>query len=104
MNQNKIKLIFLCLALSQMFVANLAVVQTASDAAYAGPENSIKQFLCAPTASNTTGTNNAAGDLYVCINRIYRFAIILVSSGAVLYIVIAGYMYMSSEGNGEMVE
>ncbi len=114
------------MALSELLLVNLVMAQTAFAADYTGPESSIRRFLCAPTVGNTGTTGNitkdplasvnnttnngaasnntAAGDLYVCINRIYRFAIILASVGAVLYIVVAGYMYMSSEGNSEMVD
>ncbi len=127
MTRNNIKLLFLTLTLSQLLMVNFIFTGIAQAAqTYTGPENSIKRFLCAPTINNsgTTGNvvnnfkdsftgsstaaaaqnNSAAGDLYNCINRIYRFAIIFTASGAVLYIVIAGYFYMSSEGNGEMVE
>ncbi len=87
-----------------------------------GPQATIEAYLCTPytgpvtttsgssissswTAAAPAGaTNPAAGDLYTCINKIYRFAIILASVGAVLYIVIAGYLYMSAEGNQEMVD
>jgi hypothetical protein len=48
--------------------------------------------------------NTGSGDLYRCINRLYRFAIIFASSIAVMFIVIAGYLYMSAEGNQEAVD
>ncbi len=47
--------------------------------------------------------NTAKYDLYNCINRIYRFAIVLAAAIGVLFIVIAGYLYMSSEGNNESI-
>lgn len=131
MKRSKTKLIFLSLCLVYLFTAQMALAQTGTVQPiadqYHGPEQTIKDFLCAPTtntgaqqtgnsfgaawtAAGTSGagtagsSNTAAGDLYNCINRLYRFAIILASIGAVLYIVIAGYLYMSSEGNSEMVD
>ncbi len=130
MTQKTFKLIFLSICLTQLIAAQTVLAQAATAQPiadkYSGPQATIEKFLCAPTTSNSgssangvgaawtaastpgTGTagttNTSAGDLYNCINRIYRFAIILASIGAVLFIVIAGYMYMSSEGNGETVE
>lgn len=49
-------------------------------------------------------SNTASNDLYNCINRVYRFAIVLASVAGVLLIVIAGYIYMSAEGNSESVD
>jgi len=82
---------------------------------YSGAEATIKQYLCTPTTTNTgttlsattasnTGQNNpASNDLYNCINRMYRFAIVAASALAVFFIVIAGYVYMSADGDGEAV-
>lgn len=101
----------------------------ASSSAYIGKgaEADIKRFLCAPTetppsqqqivkpleanltlgqgaANNAAANNPAQFDLYNCINRLYRFAIVLGSSIGVLFIVIAGYLYMSADGNKEAVD
>lgn len=81
---------------------------------YSGAEATIKQYLCTPNTQNTgtgfsmtTGnsgqTNTASNDLYNCINRMYRFAIAAGSALAVFFIVIAGYVYMSADGDGEAV-
>jgi hypothetical protein len=68
----------------------------------------IKQYLCTPSPTTVTEGNafkNAnQGDLYECINRLYKFAIILSCVVGVFFIVIAGYVYMGSEGNQESVE
>ncbi len=85
-----------------------------------GAEQSIKDLLCTPTDTSQSGvtttskeqfayttysvSSNAAGDdLYNCINRIYRFAIAFSSIAAVFMIVIAGYLYMASDGSEESV-
>lgn len=68
-----------------------------------GAEASIKRLLCAPTNTSDTGYNAASGDLYLCINKLYRFAIAFSSVFAVFMIVIAGYLYMASDGNEESV-
>jgi hypothetical protein len=113
-------------ALAQTTQQTTGQVQTIADQygnyPTSGPQKTIEDYLCTPytgpvtttsgssissswTAAAPAGaTNPAAGDLYSCINKIYKFAIILASVGAVLYIVIAGYMYMSAEGNTEMVD
>lgn len=79
----------------------------------------IKKYLCAPTErsadkgdvsfmnpiDNTDVVVNAASnDLYICINQLYKFAIVLASTVAVFFVVIAGYIYMSAEGNQESVD
>ena len=83
----------------------------------------IEQYLCAPTAVITSQTSNTntmftgmdktqqeaaaknanAGDLYKCINQLYKFAIVIASVVGVFFIVIAGYIYMSSNGEQESV-
>lgn len=78
----------------------------------------IEQFLCAPSKpdpksqeilrlgvdQNQAAFNNQnSGDLYNCINRLYRFAIAIGSAVAVFMVVVAGYVYMSAEGNEESV-
>jgi hypothetical protein len=127
MHKNKIKIIFFTFALAQLLMAHIALAQTSQTITdqYSGPEATIRQYLCTPspnsggttvvstnpnpnqpwTSASVGGQNNPnAGDLYNCINRVYRFAIVFAAIAAVLYIVIAGYLYMSAEGNGETVE
>lgn len=85
-----------------------------------GPQSQIEQYLCAPTptgagtwfstvgygqtAQQVGASNPASGDLYKCINQIYRFSLILASSIGVFYIVMGGYIYMSADGNKESVD
>lgn len=69
---------------------------------YSGVESEIKQFLCTPTDAKIN-PEGAKGDLYTCINKLYRFAIVISSIVAVFFIVIAGYIYMAAEGNEESV-
>jgi hypothetical protein len=69
---------------------------------YSGPEAQIKQFLCTPSDASTS-KDKASNDLYNCINRIYRFALVTASFFAVFMIVLAGWVYMSAEGNEESV-
>lgn len=107
----------------QFFAYSLIYAQSTSvyDYSKAGVSDQIKKYLCAPTerdvnikegnvnfANPAGGTdtivNAASNDLYICINRIYRFAIILASVVAVFFIVIGGYVYMSAEGNQESVD
>lgn len=104
--------------------ANLAFAQiSVTDYSKAGVSDQIRLYLCTPTKAgpgqndykasgavtgNTieyAGANNqASGDLYNCINRLYRFAIVIASVIGVFFIVIAGYLYMSSDGNQESVD
>ena len=85
----------------------------------------IEKYLCAPSqvitsqTSNTNGfgssnvnggfqanaaaNNTNAGDLYKCINQLYKFAIVIASVLGVFFIVIAGYIYMSANGDSEGV-
>ncbi len=70
-----------------------------------GAETTIKNLLCAPTenksgynllqGSDTTGQTQAGGDLYYCINKLYKFGIGLGAVAAVMLLVIAGYLYIS---------
>ncbi|MBL8030668.1 MAG: hypothetical protein JNN11_05475, partial [Candidatus Doudnabacteria bacterium] len=98
---------------------NFALAQTSGyDYTKAGVGDQIKQFLCAPTpaantqtTTNSSGTveyagqnNQASGDLYNCINRMYRFAIVIAAVVGVFFIVIAGYLYMGAGGNQESVD
>lgn len=111
------KSFLLTFSLIYMFTAwaNLAFAQNSGyDYTKAGVGEQIKQYLCAPTqqtptnsASSTASSfnNNAASsDLYNCINRLYKFAIVLASVIGVFFIVISGYLYMSAEGSQEAVD
>jgi hypothetical protein len=96
---------------------NIAFAQTTGqDYTKAGVSEQIRQYLCAPSSDqsavinnqNTTtvgyGTNTAAnGDLYTCINRLYKFAIVIGGVVGVFFIVIAGYLYMGAGGNDESI-
>ena len=53
--------------------------------------------ICSPTAAVIAESGTT--DVYVCVNRIYRYAIVVGSITAVLFIVIAGYLYMFSGGS-----
>lgn len=94
------KYILLVLVCELFFAqANLAFAADSTyDYSTAGVSTQIEQFLCAPSKTPTNG------DLYNCINRLYRFSLILASVIAVFFIVIAGYLYMSAEGNQEAVD
>lgn len=63
--------------------------------------------ICTPTDSAGTNIgssdNVAQDDLPNCINRVYYFAIALGSVMAVIFIVIAGYLYIFSGGNEKNV-
>ncbi len=123
MRNPKFKLFFYVLIVSQLLLAhiNLAYAQTNTPIVYGGVEQSIKDYLCAPTdasksavtttyfgtniSNNPTLQNNAAGnDLFNCINKLYRFAIAAGSVVSIMFIVIAGYLYMNSAGNQESVD
>jgi len=96
------------------------------DYSKSGVAAQIEAYLCAPSRVQTDQTklgtgvgqslqdggyqnyaasNNAnSGDLYRCINQLYKFAIILSAVIGVFFLVIAGYIYMSAEGNQESVD
>lgn len=99
----KIKKYFLLLLLAELLLAYTpAYAQQLSTYDYTqkgtNPVSSqIERYLCAPTSTS-------ANSLYDCINRLYKFAIIVASVLGVLFLVIAGYIYMSAEGNNEAVE
>ncbi len=59
-------------------------------------EESIGTFLCVPSKGSSGGK-----DLYTCINKLYKFTVAFGGIGAVLMLVIAGYMYMS--GSSEQI-
>ena len=125
-NTKFFKLLFLSLILGQFVLGQVAMAQAATDSGvnynftYTGAEDSIKSYLCTPNTANTgtnigsgsingsqtavSGANNTANnDLYNCINRLYRFAIVIAVTASVFMLVIAGYVYMSAEGNTEAV-
>ncbi len=119
LNFKKYLLIFL---LANIFLAHGAAYAQTDTSVYdyknkAGVSKQIQDYLCAPTeapadkgstpiigASTAASKNAASGDLYNCINRLYKFSLILASCLAILFIVIAGYVYMSAEGNQEAVD
>jgi hypothetical protein len=121
---NQFKKYFFILALLQIFTAYLpAYAQTTSYDYSQGGKNpissQIREYLCAPSEVNSSSRDNAAlgvdqnsaafknnnsGDLYKCINQLYKFAIILAGVVGVFFVVIAGYVYMSAEGNQESVD
>ncbi len=131
---NKAKKYFIVLIGLQMLFAHAGVAYainsndpTQGVTQYSGVEAQIKEYLCTPTdqsktpdqsgsSSITSGSgsvqlnyesgarNEAKYDLYNCINRMYRFAIVLAAAIGVLFIVIAGYLYMSAEGNNESIQ
>lgn len=70
---------------------------SAQPTAYATPQNLLKKteqsltdVLCTPESSG--GQGNV---LYFCINRIYKVTIAIGGIGAVVFIVVAGYLYMT---------
>lgn len=119
----KIKKYILILLLAQLFLSyNLAFAQNENYIG-SGVEAQIKEYLCAPNdvpvsqTSYTNGVftgqqtyqdsaaaaNNNSGVLYKCINQVYKFAIVIASVVSVFFIVIAGYIYISSDGDQEAV-
>ena len=93
---NKIKKILLCLLLLQTlssFTPTYAADTTQLPVYNPGVDKQIKEYLCTPDIS-----------LFTCINQLYKFAIIVASVVGVFFIVIAGYLYMSSGGNDESVK
>ena len=64
-----------------------------------GPNGSPSTFQSQAAFNNTN-----SGDLYKCINQLYKFAIVVAAVIGVFFLVIAGYVYMSAEGNSESVE
>lgn len=109
----KLKKIFQLIILS-LLLANLAMAynlqpayaQTPAPAhaqKYHGVQQQITDFLCTPTDA-AKDPEAAKGDLYNCINKIYRFALVLASVFAVFFIVIGGFIYISAEGNQESVD
>lgn len=117
MKTKKITALLPAILLSGALFSQIAFAQqtVSPTPTYSGAEATIKQYLCTPTITNSgttaslattqnTGANNpASNDLYNCINRMYRFAIVAASALTVFFIVIAGYVYMSADGDGEAV-
>jgi hypothetical protein len=94
-----LKKLFLIFLLTELLFAYApAFAQTpAPSSYYTGVSGEIEKYLCNPTSGGT-------GILYQCINQIYKFAIVTASIMGVFFIVIAGYVYMSAEGNKESVD
>lgn len=104
-NKRKIlKSAILMLLLANLFFAFDAQVVYAQQKEYkdSGVQKEIEAFLCTPTDSKTN-PDAAKGDLYNCINKIYRFALIIVSVLGVFMIAIGGWVYMAAAGNEESV-
>lgn len=67
-------------------------------------DKTIKDLLCAPSSDSPLGSGeNSSNDLYICINKFYRFSIAFASIGAVFMITVAGYLYIGSDGSEEQV-
>lgn len=101
--QQKIKkyfFIFLLLEIFFSYAPAFAQANPTYDYSKAGVSDQIKKYLCSPDAEGASGS----GILYQCINQLYKFAIVLASVVGVFFIVIAGYVYMSSDGNTEAVD
>jgi len=83
---------------------------TIPDYSTAGVSTQIEKYLCSPNSTygqNTVNQNISptnSNPLFLCINQLYKFAIVIASVVGVFFIVIAGYIYMSAEGNNESVE
>ncbi len=108
---------FLFFMVVYLFFAHTVVYAAGELPKYTGVSGEIEKYLCAPTdaskdqgntpgvgTSNAAANNSASQDLYRCINQLYKFAIILGSSIAVFFVVVAGYIYMSADGNQESVD
>ena len=118
MSQTKIKKFFLAYLLVYLFFAHSAVfAATSTLPTYSGVSGQIEQYLCSPTdaskdqgntpgvgTSSAAANNSASRDLYKCINQLYKFCIALGGTIAIFFIVVAGYIYMSSDGNQESVD
>ncbi len=127
--RTRFKKYFYGLLLAELILSYLPTQVLAADQydySTSGVSKQIATYLCAPSDVNqtqtnlTTGTtwrlvdggyqyyaaagNNNANDLYKCINQLYKFAIILSAVIGVFFIVIAGYIYMSAEGNQESID
>lgn len=96
----KFKKIFFGLVLAELilFYAGPAQAQVSATTPYTGVQATVEQYLCSPAPGQTGNT------LYTCINKIYRFAIAIGATAGILMIVVAGYLYMSAEGNQESID
>lgn len=65
-----------------------ALAQDGQTPTYKGVDQSIRDFLCAPSE---TANSNA---LNICINRLYRFGITIGGIMLVFFVVLAGYFYI----------
>ena len=78
------------------FISTLLLLPIAVSAQDAQPstaaQQSIENLLCTPKGNGT--------DLVDCVNRLYKFSIAIGLAAAVLFIVIAGYSYMSGTEQG----
>jgi hypothetical protein len=119
----KLLLIFLLVELTLSYSTAFAQTLSGFDYQKAGVSDQIAKYLCAPNTVpeketeifNNVGqagkdyqttaafNNNNSGVLYQCINQIYKFAIVIAAVVGVFFIVIAGYIYMSSDGDAEAV-
>src|ERR1700722_8599038 len=97
MRQNLKLFLSIFFLLEILFSYNISYAQTT--AVYSGPQSGITQYLCTPTSS----TGNPL-DLYSCINKLYKFAIVISGVVGMFFIVIAGYVYMNAGGNQESVD
>ncbi len=87
------------------FVPNNAAAQLRADdpstsrplPVYSGVEDSIKEYLCAPGDSQ----DEQATALTDCISKLYRFSITAGGVALVFFIVIAGYIYITSGEAGK---
>jgi len=121
MKNLRMKKYFLFFMVVYLFFAHAVVFAATSTPSnlptYSGVSSEIQKYLCAPTdaskdtgntpgvgTSNAAANNSASRDLYRCINQLYKFAIILGSSISVFFVVVAGYIYMSADGNQESVD
>lgn len=102
----KIKLAISAYFLLSLFLVYNQPVALAQTAAATGPgpvEQSIRDLLCTPTEPVANQPSAAAGDLSKCINKLYKLAIAISAVVAVFFLVVAGYLYMASDGSQESV-
>ncbi len=121
------QLIYALLLLELVFSYTPAAYAQTADFNYASSSISsqIEKYLCAPSPVDKSQTelhldsqsnqftfnqnlvaakNKNSQDLFNCINKLYKFAIIIAAVLGVFFIVIAGYVYMSADGNQESVD
>ena len=94
------KYFFIILLLELFFSYSPAYAQTSATQPYTGVDTQISKYLCTPGSSSSVQNM----DLYACINKLYQFSIISACVIGVFFLVIAGYVYMGSEGNQESVD